>query len=114
MRTVITPVNKHRTAKQQQRHELQKTSESPEVFGSHPLNRKTGAQPTGSVKANRSPQSAIWLLAGCMMVAGCSKSDVKDSRLQAPTVAVFKAESAGSNSRTFTGIVEARVQSDLG
>jgi RND family efflux transporter MFP subunit len=29
-------------------------------------------------------------------------------------VEVFKAQTAGSNSRTFTGIVEARVQSDLG
>src|SRR5438874_2468649 len=61
---------------------------------------------------------AIGLLAGWLTVAlmagGCSKPAVKDSRLQSPRVEVFKAEPAGSNSRTFTGIVEARVQSDLG
>jgi RND family efflux transporter MFP subunit len=39
---------------------------------------------------------------------------MKDARLQSPRVEVFKAKAAGSNSRTFTGIVEARVQSDLG
>lgn len=60
----------------------------------------------------------IGLIAGwltvVLMVAGCSKPAAKDPRLQSPTVEVFKAEAAGSNSRTFTGIVEARVQSDLG
>lgn len=49
-----------------------------------------------------------------LMVAGCSKPAAKDPRLRSPTVEVFKAEAAGSNSRTFTGVVEARVQSDLG
>jgi RND family efflux transporter MFP subunit len=60
----------------------------------------------------------ISLLAGCLaaalIVGGCSKSAAKDPRLQSPRVEIFKAEAAGSNSRTFTGIVEARVQSDLG
>ena len=49
-----------------------------------------------------------------LMVAGCSKPTEKDPRLQPPTVEVFKVEAAGSHGRTFTGIVEARVQSDLG
>ncbi len=49
-----------------------------------------------------------------LMANGCSKSAAKDPRLQSPTVEIFKAEAAGSNSRTFTGVVEARVQSDLG
>jgi len=61
---------------------------------------------------------AIGLLAGWLTVAlmagGCSKPAVKDPRLQSPRVEVFKAKAAGSNGRTFTGIVEARVQSDLG
>jgi RND family efflux transporter MFP subunit len=61
---------------------------------------------------------AIGLLAGwltvVLMVGGCSKQAVKDPRLQSPRVEVFKAKAVGSNSRTFTGIVEARVQSDLG
>ena len=58
------------------------------------------------------------LLAGSLTVAlmagGCSKSDAKDPRLQSPRVEVFKAKAVGSKSRTFTGIVEARVQSELG
>src|SRR5438067_2593816 len=67
---------------------------------------------------HRRPLIAIGLLAGCLTVAlmsdGCSKPAVEDPRLQSPRVEVFKAQTAGSNSRTFTGIVEARVQSDLG
>ncbi len=62
--------------------------------------------------------NTIGLIAGwlavVLMVAGCSKPTAKDPRLQPPTVEVFKAEAAGANGRTFTGIVEARVQSDLG
>src|SRR5205814_1518843 len=61
---------------------------------------------------------AIGLLAGWLTVAlmagGCSKPAVKDPRLQSPRVEVFKAKATGSNGRTFTGVVEARVQSDLG
>ena len=49
-----------------------------------------------------------------LMAGGFSKPAVKDPRLQSPRVEVFKAQAAGSNGRTFTGIVEARVQSDLG
>src|SRR5438309_3157549 len=67
---------------------------------------------------DRWPLMAIGLLAGwltmALMAGGCSKPAVKDSRLESPRVEVFKTEAAGSNSRTFTGIVEARVQSDLG
>src|SRR5947208_17126689 len=62
--------------------------------------------------------AVIHLVAGgltlALMASGCSKAAAKDPRLQSPSVEVFKAEAAGSNSRTFTGIVEARVQSDLG
>jgi RND family efflux transporter MFP subunit len=69
-------------------------------------------------KIDRWPLLTIGLLAGSLTVAlmagGCSKSDAKDPRLQSPRVEVFKAKVVGSNSRTFTGIVEARVQSDLG
>src|SRR6059036_1201354 len=67
---------------------------------------------------DRRPLMAIGLLAGWLTVAlmagGCSKPAVEDPRLQSPRVEIFKAQAAGSNSRTFTGIVEARVQSDLG
>jgi RND family efflux transporter MFP subunit len=60
----------------------------------------------------------VRLLAGWLTVAlvvgGCSKPAVNDPRLQPPKVEVFKAQAARSKSRAFTGIVEARVQSDLG
>jgi len=71
----------------------------------------------GFVKKYRWLLMAIALVAGGLTVAvieGGSKPAVKDPRLQSPRVEIFKAEAAGSNSRTFTGIVEARVQSDLG
>src|SRR6266496_5147220 len=62
--------------------------------------------------------AVIHLVAGgvtlALMASGCSKAAAKDPRLQSPTVEVFAAQAAGSISRTFTGIVEARVQSDLG
>jgi RND family efflux transporter MFP subunit len=67
---------------------------------------------------DRRPLMTIGLLAGWLTVAlmagGCSKSAAKDPRLQSPRVEVFRAKAAHSISRTFTGIVEARVQSDLG
>jgi RND family efflux transporter MFP subunit len=69
------------------------------------------------VKKYRRPLITIGLLAGGLtaaLMAGGSKPTVKDPRLQSPRVEVFEAEAAGSNRRTFTGIVEARVQSDLG
>jgi RND family efflux transporter MFP subunit len=63
-------------------------------------------------------KAVIGLIAGGLMVAlmtgGCSKPVASDPRLQPPKAEVFKAEAAGSTRRTFTGIVEARVQSDLG
>jgi RND family efflux transporter MFP subunit len=69
-------------------------------------------------KIVRRPVMTIGLLAGWLTVAlmagGCSKPAMKDPRLQSPRVEVFKAKAVASNSRTFTGIVEARVQSDLG
>jgi RND family efflux transporter MFP subunit len=70
------------------------------------------------VKIYRRSLITIGLLAGgltvALIVGGCSKPAVKDPRLQAPRVEVFKAEATGSNRKTFTGIVEVRVQSDLG
>src|SRR5207247_9510854 len=52
-------------------------------------------------------------LAVALMAAG-SQPATKDPRLLSPRVEVFAAQAAGSIRRTFTGIVEARVQSDLG
>jgi len=70
------------------------------------------------VKIGRRTLITVALLAGgltvALMVGWSSKATVKDPRLQSPRVEVFKAKAAGSNGRTFTGIVEARVQSDLG
>lgn len=79
---------------------------------------QAGADKAGLVKVERGPLVtggfyAAWLTA-VLMVAGCSRPAAEDPRLHSPTVEVFKVEEAGSNSRSFTGIVEARVQSGLG
>jgi len=70
------------------------------------------------VKKYRRPLITIGLLAGgltvALMAGWSSKPTVKDPRLQSPRVEIFEAQAAGSTRRTFTGIVEARVQSDLG
>src|SRR5437667_2908337 len=69
------------------------------------------------VKKHRWLLLATGFLAGGLAVAlmaGGSKPATKDPRLQSPRVEVFEAQAAGSIRRTFTGIVEARVQSDLG
>lgn len=62
-------------------------------------------QPTGALLTG--------LLTASLFAGGCSKPVIEDPRLQTPRVEVFKALTAGPSSRTFTGIVEARVQSDL-
>jgi RND family efflux transporter MFP subunit len=70
------------------------------------------------VKRYRRTLMTIGLFAGgltvALIAAWSSKPAVKDPRLLPPRVEVFKAQAAGANGRTFTGIVEARVQSDLG
>src|SRR5213595_2272508 len=70
------------------------------------------------VKSHRRSLITIGLLAGgltvALMAGWSSKPAANDPRLQPPQVEIFKTEAAGSISRTFTGIVEARVQSDLG
>ena len=114
-----TPVKKLPTVKAHiERPALQKTSQPPHAVGSHQLCLEAGPDEAGFVKTDRRPLMTIGLLAGWLTVAlmagGCSKPAVKDPRLQSPRVEVFKAEAAGSTRRTFTGIVEARVQSDLG
>jgi len=102
----------------QQRPALQKTSEPLDALGLHQSSLEAGADEVGLVKIYCRPLMTIGLLAGWLMIAlmagGCSRPAIKDPRLQSPKVEIFKAEAAGSNSRTFTGIVEARVQSDLG
>ncbi len=70
------------------------------------------------VKIGRRTLIIVALLAGgltvALMAGWSSKPAANDPRLHPPQVEIFKAEAAGSISRTFTGIVEARVQSDLG
>src|SRR5436189_2006218 len=70
------------------------------------------------VKSHRRSLITIGLLAGgltvALMAGWSSKPAANDPRLQPPQVEIFKTEAAGSISRNFTGIVEARVQSDLG
>src|SRR5205085_12306981 len=96
----------------------QKTSEPTEAVSLRQSCVEASGDEVSCGKIVRRPLMTIGLLAGWLTVAlvtgGCAKQAVKDSRLQSPRVEVFKAEPAGSNSRTFTGIVEARVQSELG
>src|SRR5436305_3493737 len=76
-----------------------------------------GADEVSFVKKHRRLLVAAGLAAGGLAVAlmaGGSKPATKDPRLLSPRVEVFAAQAAGSIRRTFTGIVEARVQSDLG
>jgi len=90
---------------------------SPPHNASKPSDAAVPAE-TSFVKKYRWPLMAIGLLAGGLTVAllagWSSKPAMKDPRLQSPTVAIFEAQAADWNRRTFTGIVEARVQSDLG
>ena len=99
-----TPVEEH-----QERPRLQEASE--------PANTVV-ADKVSFVKKHRRTLIIIALLAGGLTMAliagGASKPVAKDPRLQSPTVEIFEAQAAGSTRRTFTGIVEARVQSDLG
>src|SRR5947209_3515290 len=96
----------------------QKASKSPDALSLGQSCVEASGDEVSCGKIVRRPSMTIALLAGWLTVAlmagGCSKPAVKDPRLQSPRVEVFKAEPAGSNSRTFTGIVEARVQSELG
>src|SRR5437868_3828786 len=96
----------------------QKASEPPDAVWSRQSCVEASADEVTCVKIVRRLLMTIGLLAGwltvVLLMAGCSKPAVKDPRLQSPRVEVFKAKAAGSNGRTFTGIVEARVQSDLG
>src|ERR1051325_9533377 len=70
------------------------------------------------VKKYRWPLMVIGLLAGgltvALMAGWSSRPAVRDPRLQSPSVEIFEAQAGSSNKRTFTGVVEARVQSDLG
>jgi len=60
----------------------------------------------------------LGLLAGGLtmatMAGGCSKPPVEDPRVRPPTVQVVEVKESGAHGRTFTGTVEARVQSSLG
>jgi len=92
----------------QQRPAIQKASEPADAVV---------ADEVSFVKKHRRLLLATGLAAGGLAVAlmaGGSKPATKDPRLLSPRVEVFAAQAAGSIRRTFTGIVEARVQSDLG
>src|SRR5438552_2957807 len=92
----------------QQRPAIQKASEPADAVV---------ADEVSFVKKHRRLLLATGLAAGGLAVAlmaGGSKPATKDPRLLSPRVEVFAAQAAGSTTRTFTGIVESRVQSDLG
>src|SRR6266511_3829853 len=107
---VNTPVTEQPTVKAHQESPTpQKASESPDAVV---------ADKVSFVKKYRRPLITIGLLAGglaaALMAGWSSKPAEKDPRLQSPRVEVVEVQAAGSNGRTFTGLVEARVQSDLG
>ena len=113
------PLNQHPIVKaHQQRPTPDKASEPSNAVLLRQLCVEASADEVSFVKIERRSLMTVGLLAGWLTVAlmagGCSKPAVKDPRLQSPRVEVFKAEAAGSTRRTFTGIVEARVQGDLG
>jgi hypothetical protein len=114
-----TPLKEHPIVKARQKLPTpQKGSEPQNAISLRRSCVGVGSDEVSFVKLDRRPLMTIGLLAGSLAVAliagGCSKPAMKDARLQSPRVEVFKAKAAGSNSRTFTGIVETRVQSDLG
>src|SRR5437870_5651038 len=102
-----TPVTEHPTVNGHQ--ELPTPQKSPEPADA------VVADEVSFVKKYRRSLTIIGLLAGglavALMAGWSSKPAVKDPRLQSPGVEVVKAQVAGSSGRTFTGIVEARVQS---
>jgi RND family efflux transporter MFP subunit len=114
-----TPITEHPTVKAHQEWPTpRKASELPGAVWFRQPCVEAGSDEVSFVKIDRWRLTTIGLFAGWLTLAlmgvGCSKPAVKDPRLQSPRVEVFKAKAVGSNSRTFTGIVEARVQSDLG
>ncbi|HEY5768398.1 MAG TPA: efflux RND transporter periplasmic adaptor subunit [Terrimicrobium sp.] len=114
-----TPLKDHPVFKGHQQWPMPRSaSEPPDAAGLRQSCADAGADGISTVKIDRGPLMTIGLLAGwltlALMTGGCSKPAAKDPRLQSPRVEVFKAQAAGSNSRAFTGVVEARVQSDLG
>src|SRR5438876_11437868 len=114
-----TPITEHPTVKAHQQWPMpQKASEPPDAVWLRQSCVEASGDEVSCGKIVRRSLMAIGLLAGWLTVAlmagGCAKQAVKDPRLQSPRVEVFKAAAAGSTRRTFTGIVEARVQSDLG
>src|SRR5205814_9445878 len=76
------------------------------------------ADEVGFVKKYRRRLMTIVLLAGgltvALMAGWSSKPAAKDPRLQSARVEVFKAKAAGSNGRSFTGVVEAGGEWDMG
>jgi RND family efflux transporter MFP subunit len=114
-----TPLKKYPIVKAHQQWPMrQKASEPPDAEWLRQSCVGGGTDEVSFVKIDHRSLMTIGLLVGWLTVAlmagGCSKPAVKDPRLQSPRMEVFEAKAAGSNSRTFTGIVEARVQSDLG
>ncbi|TCO84216.1 RND family efflux transporter MFP subunit [Chthoniobacter flavus] len=116
---MITPLQEHLTGKAQQQFPASIDEGSPAgAVLAIPFRLEGAAAEAGQVETNRRSWVALGLLTGCLTIAaltgGCSKPSAKDPRLQVPRVEVCKAEAAPSGRTSFTGIVEARVQSDLG
>jgi len=58
---------------------------------------------------------AVFLVAsGLLALAACGQKIPSDARTEAPLVRAVLVQPAASSTRSFTGVVAARVQSDLG
>jgi RND family efflux transporter MFP subunit len=66
------------------------------------------------IRDTRSILPASVFLATALMLIGCSSGQGHDPRLDAPFVQTVAARAAGGKERAFTGVVTARVQSNLG
>ena len=62
----------------------------------------------------RLPVLSAVILALLFLLSGCSEKPQSDPRVDAPLVRVINVQAANGISRSFSGVVAARVQSDLG
>src|SRR5437762_13286411 len=96
----------------------QKASKSPDALSLGQSCVEASRDEVSCGKIVRRSLMAIGLLAGwltvVLMAGGCAKQAVKDPRLQSPRVEGLKAKAAGSDGRIFIGIVEGRVQRNVG
>src|SRR5260370_15580544 len=81
----------------------------PRWFGSH-LTQRAGRCPLAIASAVFAAAATIMVL----VTGGCAKAPEADPRTDPPTVVTAVAAPAGESARQFSGVIAARVQSNLG